>query len=182
MVRIATSYVSSRAVAEEVAQDTWVAVLEGIDRFEERSSLRTWIFRILTNQAKSRGERERRTTPFSALEMQQEEAGPSMPPERFLDDGHRWAGHWAAPVRPWELPERHALSVELGTVIQRAVDDLPPAQRAVVVLRDVQALSSEEVCDLLDLSQGNQRVLLHRARTKVRDAVSDYADQVEVSL
>lgn len=182
MVRIAGSYVSSRAVAEEVAQDTWVAVLEELDGFQGRSSLRTWIFRILTNQAKSRGARERRTMPFSSLAVQQEMTGATVPPERFLDEGHRWAGHWAAPVTPWELPEDHMMSVELGDVIKQAVDQLPPAQRAVVVLRDVQSLASQEVCRILEVSEANQRVLLHRARAKVRAAIAEYADRAWAPL
>lgn len=178
MVRVATSYVSSREVGEEVAQDTWVAVLEELDRFEGRSSLKTWIFRILTNQAKTRGARERRSTPFSALAVQQETDHPAMPPESFLDQNHRWAGHWAVPVHAWELPEEHLLSTELGGVIRDAVDALPPGQRAVVVLRDGQSMSSDEVCDLLGLSQANQRVLLHRGRQRVRAAIEEYAERV----
>jgi RNA polymerase sigma-70 factor (ECF subfamily) len=176
------SYVSSREVAEEVAQETWVAVLEGIDRFEGRSSLKTWIFRILTNQAKTRGARERRSTPFSALGPEHDnEEEPAMPPDSFFAEDHRWAGHWSAPVHPWTLPEERLLSSELGSVIQRAVDTLPPAQRAVVVLRDSQALSAAEVCDLLSLTEGNQRVLLHRGRAKVRAAIATYVGQLEVA-
>lgn len=180
MVRVAASYVSSREIGEEVAQDTWLAVLEELDRFEGRSSLKTWIFRILTNKAKTRGVRERRSTPFSALAIQQQTAEPTVPPDSFLDEGHRWAGHWAVPVHAWELPEERLLSEELGAVIQRAVDELPAAQRAVVVLRDVQALSSREVCDLLGITEVNQRVLLHRGRTRVREAVGEYAEPAGV--
>ncbi len=182
MVRLATTYVTSRAVAEEVAQDTWVAVLEQLDRFEGRSSLKTWIFRILVNQAKTRGVRERRTTPFSSLSLQQEATEPGMPPDAFFDDDHRWAGHWAVPVPAWDMPEEHLLSAELGRVIQAAVDDLPPAQRAVVALRDGQSLSSHEVCDLLGLTEVNQRVLLHRGRTTVRAAIAAYAGQMGVAV
>ena len=180
MVRVATSYVRSREVGEEVAQDTWVAVLQELDRFEGRSSLRTWIFRILTNQAKTRGARERRTTPFSALAVERESSQTTLPPERFFEESHRWAGHWAAPVPPWELPEEHLLSAELREVILRAVEALPPAQRAVLVLRDGQSLSSGEACELLGLSEGNQRVLLHRGRLRVRAAVKEYAEPVAV--
>lgn len=182
MVRLATTYVTSRAVAEEVAQDTWVAVLEQLDRFEGRSSLKTWIFRILVNQAKTRGVRERRTTPFSSLSLQQEATQPGMPPDAFFEDDHRWAGHWAVPVPAWDMPEEHLLSAELGRVIQGAVDDLPPAQRAVVALRDGQSLSSHEVCDLLGLTEVNQRVLLHRGRTTVRAAIAAYAGQMGVAV
>jgi RNA polymerase sigma-70 factor (ECF subfamily) len=182
MVRVASTYVSSREVGEEVAQDTWLAVLEELDRFEGRSSLKTWIFRILTNQAKTRGRKERRSTPFSALEIERQTSDPTMPPDRFFDQPHRWAGHWAVPVRSWELPEEHLMSDELGGVIQHAIDELPPAQRTVVVLRDCQSLSSHEVRELLDLSESNQRVLLHRARLRVRAAVGAYVDQVGAAV
>lgn len=163
MVRVARGYVSSREVAEEVAQDTWVAVLQEMDRFEGRSSIQTWILRILTNQAKSRGLRERRTIPF---------------PDLGRHDG---AGSWPAPPHPQDLPEERLLSAELGDVLQRAVDGLPPAQRAVVLLRDVLTLSAQEVCALLDLSEANQRVLLHRGRLRVREAVTDYVGPVELT-
>lgn len=180
MVRVAGSYVSSRELAEEVAQDTWLAVLEQLDRFAGRSSLKTWIFRILTNQAKTRGVREKRSTPFSALAVQQETSGSVVPPDSFLGEGHRWEGNWAVPVHSWPLPEEHLLSAELGELIRDAVDALPPAQRAVVVLRDGQSLTSREVCDLLGLSEANQRVLLHRGRLRVREAIGEYADRLEV--
>ncbi|HEX6517649.1 MAG TPA: sigma-70 family RNA polymerase sigma factor [Nocardioidaceae bacterium] len=180
MVHVASSYVSSREVAEEVAQDTWVAVLEQLDRFEGRSSLRTWIFRILTNQAKSRGVRERRSTPFSALALRREASEPALSPDCFFDAGHRWAGHWAVPVSSWELPEERLLSAELGQVIQQAVDALPRAQRAVVVLRDAQSLSAQETCELLEISEANQRVLLHRGRMRVRASVAEYVDRLAV--
>jgi len=181
MVRLATSYVSSRAVAEEVAQDTWLAVLEELDRFEGRSSLQTWIFRILVNQAKTRGVRERRTTPFSSLASPQD-PGAGLSPDAFFEDDHRWAGHWAAPVPGWDMPEERLLSSELGGVIQEAVDGLPPVQRAVVSLRDGQSLSAHEVCDLLGLSEANQRVLLHRGRTAVRAAIAAYAGRMGVAV
>ena len=177
MVRVAGTYVSSREVAEEVAQETWVAVLEGLDRFEGRSSLKTWIFRILTYQAKARGVREKRSMPFSALRVEEEEGGdPAMPPDRFFADGHRWAGHWSAPVRAWTVPEERLLSTELVGVIGEAIDGLPPAQRAVVALRDSQGLTAAEVCEVLSLSEANQRVLLHRGRVKVRAAIGAYVE------
>ena len=182
MVRVAGGYVSSRAVAEEVAQDTWVAVIEQLDRFEGRSSLKTWIFRILTNKAKTRGVRERRSTPFSSLGPSQGDADTLFPSGTFLDETHRWSGHWAQPVQAWELPEDHLLSDELGHVIQHAVDALPPAQRLVVSLRDGQDLSAGEVCDMLELSEANQRVLLHRGRAKVRAAVAEYVERLGVSV
>jgi RNA polymerase sigma-70 factor (ECF subfamily) len=182
MVRVAGGYVSSRAVAEEVAQDTWVAVIEQLDRFEGRSSLKTWIFRILTNKAKTRGVLERRTTPFSSLVTPGEAGDPGFPPDAFLDETHRWSGHWAQPMPVWELPEDHLLSDELGRVIQHAVDALLPAQRLVVALRDGQSLSAGEVCDMLELSEANQRVLLHRGRAKVRAAVAEYVERLGVSV
>lgn len=180
MVRLATTYVSSREIGEEVAQDTWVAVLEELDRFEGRSSLKTWIFRILTNQAKTRGVREKRSAPFSSLAVQAEAAAEIEPLESFLDAGHRWCGHWAVPVHAWQVPEEQLLTAELGELLARALDTLPPAQRAVVVLRDGQSLSSREVCDLLEISEANQRVLLHRGRLRVRRAIAEYADRMVV--
>ncbi len=174
LVRLAQSFVSTRAAAEDVAQETWVGVLNGIDRFEARSALKTWLFRILVNRAKSRGVRDARCLPFSSLvSAAEEDEGPSIEPERFNGDGHRWAGHWSAPPKGWEGEER-VLARETREVIRRAIEHLPPAQRTVISLRDVEGLDSEEVCALLELSEGNQRVLLHRARTKVRKALEDY--------
>jgi RNA polymerase sigma-70 factor (ECF subfamily) len=182
MVRVATSYVASRAVAEEVVQDTWLVVLRSLDRFEGRSTLKTWIFRILVNQAKSRGVRERRSTPFSALAVHAEAEGTALPPDSFLEEGHRWAGHWAGPVAAWQLPEDSVVDAELGALIRETVDRLPPAQGAVVALRDGQGLSSEEVCDLLGLSAANQRVLLHRGRARLRAAIGDYIEHDGVAV
>ena len=168
MVRVATSFVPSRAVAEEVAQETWLAVLGGIDRFEGRSTLKTWIFRILVNRARTRGAREARSVPFASL--QREEGEPAVDPDRFLADGA-----WASPPRPWEgQPEERLLSAEAREVIEAAIEKLPPAQRQVITMRDVEGYESAEVRDLLDLSEGNQRVLLHRARSKVRQALEEY--------
>ena len=164
LVRLAQSFVSSRAVAEEVAQETWLGVLRGIDRFEGRSSLKTWIFRILVNRAKTRGEREARSVPFSSLES---EDGPSVDPDRFVE-----AGGWASPPRPWEgEPVDRLLAGEARAVIDAAIERLPPAQRRVITLRDVEGWPAEEVCDALGLSEANQRVLLHRARSKARAAL-----------
>jgi RNA polymerase sigma-70 factor, ECF subfamily len=172
LVRLAITFVRDRAVAEEVVQETWLGVFQGIDRFEGRSSLKTWIYRILTNKAKTRAERERRTVPFSSLADWEE--GPSVVPDRFLDRDHRYAGHWAVPPRRWEeMPEERLSSNETMDALRRAIDDLPPVQRQVITLRDVEGCSAEEVCDLLEVSEGNQRVLLHRARSKVRQALED---------
>jgi RNA polymerase sigma-70 factor (ECF subfamily) len=175
LLRVAQVYVRDRAVAEEVVQETWLGVIRGIERFEGRSSLKTWIFRILANTAKTRGERERRTIPFSALNG----AGPAEPavqPERFLETDHpEWPGHWASPPASWEgIPEDRLLAGETLGRIREAIDELPRMQAQAVTLRDVEGWSSEEVCALLGISEGNQRVLLHRARSKVRRALEDY--------
>ena len=176
LLRVAQIYVTSRAVAEEVVQETWLGVLNGIDRFEARSSLKTWIFRILTNIAKTRAQREGRTLPFSALERPDAVPEPAVSPERFLPPDHaRWPGHWAAKPEPW--PEERLLAGETRAVVEHAIEQLPPAQRAVISLRDVEGWSSEETCNALGLSETNQRVLLHRARSKVRQALEDYLSE-----
>jgi RNA polymerase sigma-70 factor, ECF subfamily len=172
MVRVAQGYVRSRAVAEEVAQEAWLGVLHGISRFESRSTLKTWIFRIVVNRAKTRAERERRTVPFSALAGDEDDE-PAVDPARFLDAAHpRWPGHWAQAPQRWdELPEDRLLSRETLALARHAIDELPVRQREVILLRDVDGWSPEEVCDALGLSEGNQRVLLHRARSRVRTAL-----------
>jgi RNA polymerase sigma-70 factor, ECF subfamily len=169
MLRIARVYVRDRAVAEEVVQEAWLGVLRGIDRFEGRSSLKTWLFRILANTAQTRAEREGRTIPFSAFG--EDEA--AVDPDRFQDHG-RWAGHWSSPPSPWELPEGRLLAAEARAVIDAAVAKLPEAQAAVLTLRDVVGCDAAEVCNVFDISETNQRVLLHRARSKVRQALEDY--------
>jgi RNA polymerase sigma-70 factor (ECF subfamily) len=165
MLRVAQMYVSSRAVADEVVQEAWIGVLRGIGRFEGRSSLKTWLFRIVANTAKTRGVREARSLPFSALGDGGEE--PAVDPDRFL------SGHWAAPPQAW-APEGRLLEEEALAVVERAIERLPPAQRAVITMRDVQGFSSEEVRNALELTETNQRVLLHRARAKVRSALEEY--------
>lgn len=182
MLRLAMAHVGNLAVAEEVVQEAWVGVLRQLDRFEGRSSLRTWILRIVSNRAKTRAVRERRTLPFSSLDGLDEPGGPAVEPERFLPDGDRWAGHWASPPRGWrDVPEDRLLSGETRAQVGRAVELLPPAQRAVIVLRDVEGMTAAETCRLLGLSEGNQRVLLHRARSKVRRALEGYLDGTQVS-
>ncbi len=173
LVRIAMMYVGDRTVAEEVAQETWLAVLEGLDRFEGRSSLKTWIFRILSNRAKTRGERERRQLPVSALAGDQE---PEVALDRFLPPDHpeRPLG-WASPPRAW--PEERLLGRETADALRRAIAELPPAQQAVIGLRDVEGLAPEEVADALQISAGNERVLLHRARSHVRGALEEYLER-----
>ncbi len=178
LLRLAMVYVHNRSVAEEVVQETWLGVLRGIDRFERRSSLKTWIFRILTNKAKTRAERERRTIPFSALGSVERAGEPAVDPARFLDAAHpRWPGHWASPPQSWdEIPERRLLAKETLATIDAAIEGLPPVQRQVITLRDVAGCTAAEVCELLELSEVNQRVLLHRARSQVRAALERYLD------
>lgn len=182
LLRVAMSYVPSRAAAEEVVQETWIAVMRGIDRFEGRSSLKTWIFTIMTNIASRGGGRERRSTPFSAL-AREEQGAPSIDADRFLPADHdRYPNHWALGPTRWPTPEEGLLSGETRRVILSAVEALPPAQRAVISLRDIEGWDSEDVSEALEISQGNQRVLLHRARAKVRAELERYFGAVEPVL
>jgi RNA polymerase sigma-70 factor (ECF subfamily) len=168
LVSVAMTYVRNRAVAEEVVQEAWLGVIRGLERFEGRSSLKTWIFRIVANIAKTRSAREGRSVPFSALGDGDD--GPSVDPERFGPDDH-----WSSGPGNWEtIPEERLQAKETLARIQEAIETLPPSQRAVVTLRDVEQWSSEEVCELLGVSEGNQRVLLHRARAKVRKALEQH--------
>jgi RNA polymerase sigma-70 factor (ECF subfamily) len=169
MLSLARMIVRDRAVAEEVVQEAWLNVLRGIDRFEGRSSLKTWILRILTNTAKTRAVREGRTIPFSSIA--DDEA--AVDPGRFVEEG-RWHGYWAAPVSSWQLPEGRLLAAEELAAIERAIAELPPLQASVVTMRDVVGCDSSEVCNVLDLSESNQRVLLHRGRSKIRQALEEY--------
>ena len=172
LLRVAQIYVASRAAAEEVVQETWEAVLSGIDRFEGRSSLKTWIFSILANRAKTKANRERRTIPFSEFEPTRVPEA-ALEPERFRSpDDARWPGHWALPPQPW--PEDRLLTAETRGKLAEAIEQLPPTQRAVLSLRDVEGWGAEEVCNALGLTETNQRVLLHRARSKVRTALENY--------
>jgi len=170
MVRLAGAYVPPGA-AEEVTQEAWIGVLKGLHKFEGRSSLKAWIFRILINCAQFRGSREARAIPFSALEGDSSEA--AVGKERFLDADHpRWPGHWASYPAPWS--EDRLLSEETLAMVAKAMDGLPHAQREVMRLRDVEGWTSAEVCEALEISEANQRVLLHRARAKVRQALEPY--------
>ena len=173
MVRVAMAYVPSRAVAEEVVQETWLGVLRGLDRFEGRSTLKTWMFRILINRAKSRGVSESRCVVFSSVAGAD---GPGVDPERFVaGDDPAVAGTWAVEPHAFgDLTADGALSAELTVLIHQAIDALAPRQRQVITLRDVEGWSSTEVCDALGLTEANQRVLLHRARTTVRNALEAY--------
>jgi RNA polymerase sigma-70 factor (ECF subfamily) len=180
LLRAAMAHVPSRAVAEEVVQETWMAVMRGIDGFEGRSSLKTWIFRILTNLALKGGGRERRSIPFSALITTDDPGEPAVDPERFLGAEHeRYPGHWALGPAPWPTPEEGLLAGETRAVIVRAIEALPHAQRVVITLRDIGGWNSDDVCGALDISGANQRVLLHRARAAVRAAVEAHLGAVE---
>jgi RNA polymerase sigma-70 factor, ECF subfamily len=167
LVALALVYVGNRAVAEEVAQETWARMLAALPQFEGRSSLRTWIFRICTNAALTRAERESRSSPFSAL---QDEDEPEVEAERF-----QASGTWADPPHGWraDTPEKILQRAEAIACIERTLAALPPAQRAVVLLRDVEGLDAAEACDVLRVSESNQRVLLHRGRAKIRRALED---------
>jgi RNA polymerase sigma-70 factor, ECF subfamily len=176
LVRLARLYVRDEAIAEELAQDTWLAVLNGLSSFEGRSSLKTWIFTILTNKAKTRGQREKRSLVFS--DVGDASDSPTVAPERFNDpSAERWPNHWAteaAPVSWIGIPEEIFLSGETMNLIRHTIDELPESQRMVITLRDVDEISSQEICNILDISETNQRVLLHRARARVRQALENY--------
>jgi RNA polymerase sigma-70 factor, ECF subfamily len=175
MLAVARGYVRTRAVAEEVVQEAWVGVLNGIARFEGRSSLKTWIMRIVVNIAITRGEREARMIPFSTLAPEGDE--PAVDPDRFRDDSDGFPGHWRAYPANWAaLPDDALLSRETLDVLMGAIEELPDPQRVVITMRDVAGCSAEEVCGTLDVSDGNQRVLLHRARSHVRNALERHLD------
>lgn len=164
-------------MAEEVVQDTWIAVLGGVDRFEGRSSLKTWVFRILTNSAKTRAEREGRTVPLSDVSPVGFGDEQAVSPERFLNAEHGdRAGWWATPLQRWpdDNPAERLFARETRERISRAIGALPPTQRVVITLRDIEGWSADEVCDALELSEENQRLLLHRARSRARRSLERY--------
>lgn len=177
LVRLALLYVPTRAAADDVVQETWLGVLRGLERFEARSSLKTWICRILVNRARTRAVRDGRLVPFSSFWGPEDEADePAVAADRFIADG-RLAGHWASPPTTWdELPEERLLAGETRARIREAIAALPANQRTVITLRDVEGWSAPDVCAALDISEANQRVLLHRARSKVRQALERYFD------
>lgn len=178
LTRLATSYVPSRAVAEEVVQETWIGVLRGIDQFEGRSSLSTWIYRILLNIARTRGAKEQRSVPFAAVGS--DDDGPAVAVDRFAPAGTRYAHHWTSLPSSWsDLPESVVLSGETLDVVAAAVRQLPAQQREVVVMRDLLGLSSDEICNALGITETNQRVLLHRGRSKVRAAIETHLESAE---
>jgi RNA polymerase sigma-70 factor (ECF subfamily) len=179
LLHVARLYVSTSASAEEVVQETWLAVIRQLNRFEGRSSLRTWVFRILENQARSRGVREARVVPWSSAfggAATDDGGGPTVAPSRFRGPEDRWCGGWTPDGRPagWQPPpEDAAVAAEMRRELGAALDELPERQRRVVELRDVHGLSSDEVCSLLGLSPGNQRILLHRGRARLRARLED---------
>jgi RNA polymerase sigma-70 factor, ECF subfamily len=175
MLRLARSFVSSNQSAEDAVQDAWLGVLNGLSRFEGRSSLRTWTFSILVNRAKSRGVREGRTV-ASPVIADDDSDQPTVDPARFQGPGGDYPGHWTSTGAPvaWHQPERRALGYEVIALVERVLNDLPPRQRAVVTMRDVQGLSAEEACTVLEISAENQRVLLHRGRAALRAALEQY--------
>jgi RNA polymerase sigma-70 factor, ECF subfamily len=173
MLRVARGYVPSREIAEEVVQETWIALLKGIDKFEGRSSLRTWLFAVMINIAKARGVRERRDSDAAITAY----TGGTVDPARFREAGDPYPGHWKQGEEPSpfpQTPEGSVLGNELVDVARRELDRLPDRQRIVVTLRDMLGFDSDEVCELLDISMANQRVLLHRGRAAVRQVLEDY--------
>ena len=174
MVRLARAYVGNDALAEDVVQDVWSAVIKGIDRFEGRSSVRTWLFTIVKNRATSTFLRERRSVPLSSLGSGDGESDAPPAMDRLLTSSA--GGAWAAPPRPWEDGARRLLSLELRAELRQALEALPRRQQAVVVLRDVEGLGPAEVCRVLGLTEENQRVLLHRGRARLRKALEEVLD------
>jgi RNA polymerase sigma-70 factor (ECF subfamily) len=173
MLRVARGYVPSREIAEEVVQETWLALLKGIDNFEGRSSLRTWLFAVMINIAKARGVRERRDADAAIAAY----TGGTVDPARFREADDPYPGHWKQGEEPSpfpDTPEGSVLGNELVDIARRELDKLPDRQRTVVALRDMLGFDSGEVCELLDISIANQRVLLHRGRAAVRQALEDY--------
>ena len=181
LTRLALAHVPSRAVAEDVVGDTWLGVIRGIDDFEGRSSLRTWIFQILLNKARTRGKREKRALPFSSLRRRDPEGRdePAVEPSRFEGPRGEYPGHWARPPVEWQAPEERLATEAARDVMLGAIASLPERQREVLTLRDMLGYSAEEARNALDLSETNQRVLLHRARSKVRAALERYFEEAE---
>ncbi len=183
LIRMAMSHVRNREMAEEVVQDTWMAVIEGLHRFEGRSSLRTWIFGIMIHKAKDRGVREKRHVTFSACESFDDESEEPIDPARFHQTGE-WAGHWAFPPQPWDeqTPEKLLASQQAVNAMQRAIEVLPPTLKEVLMLRDVEGVDAKQVCEILKITETNLYVRLHRARERVRQAVETYLEGRQVAV
>jgi RNA polymerase sigma-70 factor (ECF subfamily) len=179
LLALASLFVSNKAVAEEVVQEAWLAVLQGIDRFEERSSFKTWISRIVMNIARTRGVRESRIVAFSDFaDVETSAYEPAVDPSQFRLPTDEYADHWSVAPRPWNAdPETQLLSAETRAVLDHAIEDLPEAQRTVLTMRDVNGWTAEEVCNALEISETNQRVLLHRGRSKVRGILENHFSQ-----
>jgi RNA polymerase sigma-70 factor (ECF subfamily) len=175
--RLARTFGATDAVAEEIVQETWLGALQGLDRFEERSSIKTWLFSILKNQARLRAAREKRSVPFSSLAGDgEEDDSPVVDPGRFQGDDGCWPDHWAAPPRPWAEPHLRLAAIEAREQLRGALAGLPQRQQLVVALRDVEGLTSDEVCKVLEIGEANQRVLLHRGRAAIRTRLEEYVD------
>lgn len=174
---MAMGYVADQEVAEEVVQDTWMAVIQSLDRFEGRSSLRTWICGILIHKAKDRGVREKRHTTFSSFESYDDDNDEGIDPSNFQQTGE-WAGHWASPPQPWDdqTPEKLLASQQVVNAMQRAIETLPATLKEVLLLRDVEGVDAKEVCELLKITETNLYVRLHRARERVRAAVEAHLE------
>ena len=183
LIRMAMSHVADREVAEEVVQDTWMAVIESLDRFEGRSSLRTWIFGILIHKAKDRGVREKRHATFSSFESFDDDSEEAVDPSRFQQSGE-WTGHWAFPPQPWDdqTPEKLLASQQAVDAMQKAIDELPATLKDVLILRDVEGVESKEICELLKITETNLYVRLHRARERVRQAVETYLEGIKAAV
>lgn len=182
MVRVARGFVSDAASAQDVVQEAWLAVIRGLDRFEGRSLLRTWVLAITVNLARSKGIGDARTIPFATLGDEE----PAVDPGRFRSAPDPWAGGWtpAGVPAPWSVdgdPERRVLAAEVRAVLDRALDELPDRQRTVVALRDVHGFDSREVCEILGISEGNQRILLHRGRSRLRQLLEDHFSGIRES-
>lgn len=177
LIRMALAYVADREVAEEVVQDTWIAVIDGLSRFEGRSSLRTWIFGIMIHKAKDRGVREKRHVNFSSFESVDDDNDEAVDPSRFHQSGE-WAGHWAFPPQPWDdqTPEKLLASQQAVNAMNRAIEALPQTLKDVLILRDVEGVEAKEACDILRITETNLYVRLHRARERVRQAVESYLE------
>jgi RNA polymerase sigma-70 factor (ECF subfamily) len=177
LIRMAMGHVGDREVAEEVVQDTWMAVIESLDRFQGRSSLRTWIFGIMIHKAKDRGVREKRHTTFSDFQAFDDEQEDAVDPSRFHRSGE-WAGHWAFPPQPWDdqTPEKLLASQQAVQAMNRAIEALPATLKDVLILRDVEGVDAQEVCEILKITETNLYVRLHRARERVRRAVEIYLE------
>lgn len=183
MMRVARAFVHDMDTSEEVVQEAWIGVLRGLDAFQGRSSLKSWIFAIVINLAKTRGAREARSIPFSALAATEACATETaVDPNRFLGSDSQWPGHWAQPPEPWgDAPEARLLQAETMTYLSSALDALPPAQRTVITLRDFAGYDAQSICNVLSITETNMRVLLHRARSKIRGELERYFDDLPLS-